>query len=883
MRPIRLEMTAFGPYAGVQTLDFRDLGEKRFFLVHGPTGAGKTSILDAMTYALYGVTTGSSERTGAEMRSLLSEPGTATEVTFDFAIGAERYRVWRRPEQSRPKQRGDGMTVDKPNAALWRRTDCASDADEGIPLATGVRDVDAAVEDLLGFSCDQFRQVVVLPQGRFRELLSADVKQREEILKQLFKTERFARMTDFLKAKRAELKREIEGATERRAGVLESAGVESREELDTLLASAEEAVAVAAAGLEQATAAAALARETLERGKEAAAAQREAVEAASALELLQSRTADVEVSRAELVAARKAHVVEGAYAIAADRRTALGGAEASLAAALAALPAAQAAFDTACGAAAQAQAAEKDALELERLEARHAEAVRAAQDAQRLAALRASVRAAEDKVETLTRDHERATAAAAAARAEADAVERTWRDGRAVALAATLEEGAPCPVCGSTDHPAPAHGSEDSVDEARLDASRTAAEEARAAVERLAAAVAAAGEAAIAEQERLDSEVARSGEAHVDPDAAADAVRTLGEELEAKRLVLTSAAAAAQECEHAKEHARQALADAKAAAETARTHSDAVRETLAEAEASLSAVLAESGFDDEAAYIAVKRTGIEIDALDAAVTTWDREVAAARDRDARARTAAEVIGPPPELARLEAQNREAERLLAESTRTHAAAERDRARWTDAVASVDRIESDNAERLARYDTIARLAEVADGGNPLKLSFQRFVLGGYLDDVLVHASRKLQRMSGGRYRLERSTDVRHRGRAAGLALSVHDEVAGETRPAGTLSGGEGFLASLALALGLAEAVQAHAGGVKLDTIFIDEGFGTLDPEALDSAIATLLDLAGVAAEQGRLVGVISHVPELRQQIDARLEVSMGEHGSTARFVV
>jgi len=122
-----------------------------------------------------------------------------------------------------------------------------------------------------------------------------------------------------------------------------------------------------------------------------------------------------------------------------------------------------------------------------------------------------------------------------------------------------------------------------------------------------------------------------------------------------------------------------------------------------------------------------------------------------------------------------------------------------------------------------------------------------------------------------------------RPSGLELEVFDEITDRARPASTLSGGEGFLASLALALGLAEAVQSHAGGIRLETIFIDEGFGTLDESSLDQAVRTLLDLAGTAAGQGRLVGIISHVPELREQIDARLEVTKGERGSRVRFVV
>jgi exonuclease SbcC len=170
-------------------------------------------------------------------------------------------------------------------------------------------------------------------------------------------------------------------------------------------------------------------------------------------------------------------------------------------------------------------------------------------------------------------------------------------------------------------------------------------------------------------------------------------------------------------------------------------------------------------------------------------------------------------------------------------------------------------------------------VANGGNPMGLTLQRFVLGALFDDVARAATSRLRIMSRGRYALQRTMERARANAAGGLELEVFDEYTGVSRPVATLSGGESFLASLALALGLADVVQAHSGGVFLETIFVDEGFGTLDPEALDEALKALLDLQGA----GRLVGIISHVPELKERIDARLEVLPADRGSTARFIV
>src|SRR5690606_35757018 len=180
---------------------------------------------------------------------------------------------------------------------------------------------------------------------------------------------------------------------------------------------------------------------------------------------------------------------------------------------------------------------------------------------------------------------------------------------------------------------------------------------------------------------------------------------------------------------------------------------------------------------------------------------------------------------------------------------------------------------------QYAVFGRLAEVAGGANPLRMSFQRFVLATLLDEVLEAASLRLARMSRNRYELQRRREAGDQRMAGGLELEVFDHYTGASRPANTLSGGESFLAALALALGLADVVQSRAGGVQMDTLFIDEGFGTLDPESLDFALSTLVDLR----EKGRMVGLISHVAELRERVDARLEVLAGPAGSRLRTVV
>ena len=197
--------------------------------------------------------------------------------------------------------------------------------------------------------------------------------------------------------------------------------------------------------------------------------------------------------------------------------------------------------------------------------------------------------------------------------------------------------------------------------------------------------------------------------------------------------------------------------------------------------------------------------------------------------------------------------------------------------------LDKLACKMQEVEAEHAVIARVSDVANGRghrNRLGMTFERFVLASMLDQVTEAATRRLQVMSRGRYALRRTMDRLTSRSAAGLGLEVFDAYTGRERSVTTLSGGEGFMASLSLALGLADVVQSYAGGIRLDTIFVDEGFGTLDPESLDLAIDTLVELQ---REGGRLVGVISHVPELVERIDARLEISMTDRGSKSRFVV
>jgi exonuclease SbcC len=307
---------------------------------------------------------------------------------------------------------------------------------------------------------------------------------------------------------------------------------------------------------------------------------------------------------------------------------------------------------------------------------------------------------------------------------------------------------------------------------------------------------------------------------------------------------------------------------------SAQANFDQAGARVAQREAALADAMAAAGFDTEAAYQAALLSDDAIVALDDALRAFDVELARAAEWLARTAQAAQALQAP-DLPALLAQRDAAAATLEAAIRERSEVVAARDLLLHCQSQLESLASEGRDVETRYAVLGRLSEVANGNNPRRMTFQRYVLATLLDEVLEAASLRLLRMSRGRYALQRVREQGDQRMAGGLDLEVFDHDTGSARPANTLSGGEGFLASLSLALGLADVVQSRAGGIQLDTLFVDEGFGTLDPESLDFAIRTLLDLQ----QAGRLVGIISHVSELRERIDVRLEVRPGAGGSQA----
>jgi exonuclease SbcC len=352
--------------------------------------------------------------------------------------------------------------------------------------------------------------------------------------------------------------------------------------------------------------------------------------------------------------------------------------------------------------------------------------------------------------------------------------------------------------------------------------------------------------------------------------ALEDARRRTGKELEALIEAYESAAETATA-------AKEAYAAARAAATTASRAAKTAANKAASAAMAFERKLAKAGFSGLEDFEDSKLEETRVEALDRRIRDFEGELKAAARRAQRARKAVRGRNRP-DLAPLAERARQAteerEEMLRRLTETRKELEAVRR----SSSMLDEIEQELTDLEREYSVTGRISEVANGRNPLKLTFQRFVLSSLLDDVLLSATERLKIMSRSRFHLSRIFAGADRRYAGGLDLEVYDAHTGKSRPVSTLSGGEGFLASLALALGLADIVQERTGGIRLETIFVDEGFGTLDPESLDLAMRALMDLQ----EGQRLVGIISHVPELKETIDVRLEVTPSRRGSSARFV-
>uniref|UniRef100_UPI00196AC0A4 AAA family ATPase n=1 Tax=Conexibacter sp. SYSU D00693 TaxID=2812560 RepID=UPI00196AC0A4 len=987
MRLHRLRLQAFLAFPGEEEVDFDALGEAGLFLLQGPTGAGKTSLLDAVCFALYGAVPGVREG-GTSLRSDHATPDVLTEVELEATLRGQRIRVLRAPEQERPKVRGEGMTREAHRVTVW-----AVDPDGGERvLATRHGEAEHELGALLGMTRDQFCQVVLLPQGGFARFLRADSTEREALLRELFDVGRFAEVEEWLKRRRRDAEsaygEALRVVRDVVARVAQEAGEEPPEDwesdlgvvgswLEEQLVVAEASATTAAEGCKLATEAREQATAALAAGTELARRQAAHQAAVEALDAWESRREARDAAAEELRLARAAVPAAPLISALAERDAASSEADAAAEAARREAPATGQTselrlFDDGGGVAGslrrtagrmRTRAGEVQALldreealasakrEVEQLAADAAKASRACEEhtaavhelderRRRLAAdaeaareaaavvpgLRESLAAAQlrarrgqdrdrlvREVETAESDATAAREAHLTAREALVDVQRRRLDGMAATLAAQLVEGGPCPVCGAVEHPSPAHlpaAGDPDLDLASLPdeaAERRAAEAVDAAERRREATDKALAELraqlAAAREVASDAPIEKLAAAHaaaaqalaqaearaVNADALAAEMAKLDTELEARTTARRDAEVAKAQAEAQARTRAATLADEERALTEARGPHASVAELVAHlvagadrADAAADAVevaercsaernrahgaakraAREAGFDSVEAAQAALLPAEDAAALEQRIAAWDaglveRRTAAAAPElvEASKKDAPDL----PALTRVEkeavAHASDAERLAAATERRHRHLGELRGRLESALAAA----RPARETLSLVREVADLANGTSASNRLRMRLSAYVLAARLEEVAAAATTRLQQMSGGRFSLEHADDAAKGNRRGGLDLRVVDAWTGRTRPPSSLSGGETFIASLALALGLADVVSADAGGARLETLFVDEGFGSLDDEG---TLDEVLDVLDALRDGGRVVGIVSHVVELRQ---------------------
>ena len=900
MRIRSLRFRGVGPYRDEQVIDFDQLGGSGLYLINGPTGSGKSTIIDCITFALYG-RLAADDADMSRMRSDFARPTEPTEVDLVFETAAGTFRVIRTPEYLRAKQRGSGVTKAHATCHVFR---VGPHGDE-TQIADNVGSAAAEVARVVGLTRAQFVQTVVLPQGQFAKFLYSGTADRAAILKQIFNTRVYERVAEILKD-------DAKAAADAAAQATEAITVEIRQLAaltglddgvrDALLSHAAQRLdpqlLAALEGLEPAFAAA------LADAERALAEAREAVDAADAARDRARAEADavaaVDATARELAAAAEAVVaarapVESATALADEVGIAVDDASD-----VDTWRARASRADVLVGTLQGLVAAEDDVLAWPHEEQRARTEIgelraREAEDRDRLAALPgllAAQQAVADARPTLaegaavtTRRGELAEVARQlsaldtelealpalesrvdgllARSTEADRslelAGRAYREGIAAELAQHLQAGLPCPVCGATEHPVPAgHDAEpvtfERVEELRieatdaraaLEAARTSMLQARQRADDLRAALPMSREELTAELERIDAEAAVLS----DRADAADAADTALGELRTEQQAISDRLAGYG----ADIAAREAALDERAAAVASRT--EEVSRARGTAPSVRDRMTAVQGLGSALATLADR-----LAAMATATDAHERAMVALASLPER-EGFSDVAGAIAAWAAADEHRLEADRARTEAHDRHA-------RLQSGTAQVRMLCQARAEQVTAGADLVELARMFAAGTGRDIGLHVYVLQSLFETVMDAANRRFESLLNGRYLLVPDPEADGDGRThQGLGVLVEDRLTGRTRSARSLSGGETFCASLALALGLSDVVRTNAGGIEIDSLFIDEGFGSLDSDQLDEVMVML----GHLSSGGRRVGVISHVDSMKSSITERIDVT------------
>ncbi|MED1567450.1 SMC family ATPase [Bacillus paramycoides] len=1028
MRPIQLIMTAFGPYKQKEVIDFNDLGEHRIFAISGNTGAGKTTIFDAICYVLYGEASGEERSDTSMLRSQFADDNVYTSVELTFQLKGKRYEIKR---QLGHKKQGN-KTITGHAVELYEVIN-----EEKVPCVDRfhVTDVNKKVEDLIGLSKHQFSQIVMLPQGEFRKLLTSETENKEEILRRIFKTDRYKLMRDLLDQKRKQWKDVLQEKQKERelyfrnvfklpirdGALLESLAEQEHVNTHQVIEALEQETTVYKAEVEQLQVEQNTQTKQLKEAETRFHAAKSVNEKFNDLEQknekynnLQENRTVIEMKEKSFKRAEQAKRLlpfeqwyEEAMQNEQKSESILKQILANKEQIMKNFKFAQEKYEALKYKESEREDAKKQVQRLEELQsiiASLSEKKLNLQNAEiqigklkegmqkldqqleehtnkkqimsgELQQLEAALEQYVAKVEELTNMREDAKVLKQAydvwqekqkygqeketaynsrqmAVSSYEVMERRWLNEQAGILAHHLQAGESCPVCGSTNHPKKATEQGDTIDEKELDVLR----EKKNVAEKLHVQLEEKWNFYRSQYEQVIEEVLKRGyqsEKLVETYSAlvqkgkqlAAEVNTLKASEEARKQLAANIKSVEEkidklqvqkreaetmmhrtemEClqlrtsyEHDKksipenlqtveawkvkfDHATQELRSMEeewakvqeayqhwqneniriqAEHDSASKQFDSAKEKKEETFTRFMKELEQSGFTDQQTYTEAKLKDAEMEILQQEIQSYYSSL--------------EVLVKQIEELSIELKDKEymditflGEQINELEINLDIIKEK-RQRAQNAVAyisdlheNIRRIDEQIYDEEKAFQELVDLYEVMKGDNESRISFERYILIEYLEQIVQIANERLRKLSNGQFYLKRSERVEKRNRQSGLGLDVYDAYTGQTRDVKTLSGGEKFNASLCLALGMADVIQAYEGGISIETMFIDEGFGSLDEESLTKAVDALIDLQ----KSGRFIGVISHVQELKNAMPAVLEVTKQKDGcSQTRFVV
>lgn len=912
MRPIKLTISAFGPYAGRQVLDLDKLGTKGIYLVTGDTGAGKTTIFDAITFALYGETSGDTRRSDM-LRSKYAADDVPTEVELSFIYGSKEYTVCRNPEYQRPAKRGGGMVTQKADAQLTY-----PDGN----IVTKTKDVTTAVESILGVNRNQFTQIAMIAQGEFLKLLLAPTEDRKKIFRKIFKTELFQELQERLKSESGKLSHRYEEIKNSISQYLDGLTINENEEL---LENAKESDVLLAELIEKVDDI--IACDQAEKDKiEGEISKNEKwltqvnVDLGKAVDVERTEAALKEASSALQEKTEKLQQLLAKYETEQKREPEQAALRQQGALAENELPQYDQLEQVQKELDAKRKALETTLNQREEQRNQHGKCELSLNDAKkklevvkdagreevvlkgRLQQAKSRLKAVEGFSEALTEWELLATGLAEAQKkylAVAEKAEtlqqkyqqmnRAFLDEQAGILASTLEADMPCPVCGATEHPSPAAKTADAPSETDLEKAKKKSEAAQADAASCSAEASTLGGKVTAKEEEIKKKGAELFDevvfAGLDKKIAGEMDESksqIGELNELLRLEQEKL----QQKARLEEQIPRLETDLQKRQETlARLvqQSAALEGEIKESEKRLDSIAGRLKYESKVqAEKQVKKLQSEADAIQKSIERARNQFSICKEEvsalQGRVDSLSDQLAKAPEydvgvMRRRQAELTEEKKSLSQSFTKISA------RIGANQAALEKIRSqaeDLAEISEKWGWVKVLSNTANGNlsGKEKIMLETYVQMRYFDLVIQRANRRLMVMSSGQYELKRRNEAENNRSQSGLELDVIDHYNGSQRSVRTLSGGESFKASLCLALGLSDEIQSSAGGIRLDTMFVDEGFGSLDDESLQQAIQVLAGLS----EGNKLVGIISHVGELKEKIEKQIVVKKDRAGGS-----